>query len=75
MKINFLFVVFIIGITAIAVSAQNICTTAKNFELRDQLGDLTSLNRIVKSTKNKLILLNIFQTTCGPCLEEIEYLS
>ena len=51
------------------------CNQAKDFSLRDQDGNIVSLMGIIKKSKYKLILVSIFQTTCPPCIEEINALT
>lgn len=50
------------------------CNKIPGFSLRNQYGDLISLDQILKTSKSKLILISFYQTTCTPCIEEIRYL-
>lgn len=51
------------------------CDKAPDFKLRNQEGDLVSLNDILKRNHKDLIFLSIFQTTCLPCIAEITALN
>ncbi len=55
-------------------SSKGFCQKTPNFTLRNQSGDLIALEQVLNKTKAKLVVLSIFQTTCAPCIEEINYL-
>jgi thiol-disulfide isomerase/thioredoxin len=66
---------FVVIFTILGVNqVKSECLPARDFQLRDQSGDLVSLQKIVKSSKNNIILISVFQTTCAPCINEIKYL-
>ena len=55
------------GIAVLPALAVKINTPAPDFTLKDLHGNKVSLS----SYRGKVVLLNFWSTTCGPCLEEI----
>ena len=75
MKICFLTIFLLLKSFSIwAKSNDHRCKKAHTFALRNQVGELVSLEQLISSSKSKLIVLSFFQTTCPPCIEEIKYL-
>ncbi len=57
----------LVGIAVIPAIAVKINTPAPEFTLKDLHGNKVSLSNY----RGKVVLLNFWSTTCGPCLEEI----
>jgi thioredoxin-related protein len=47
------------------------CSEVPSFSLRNMQGEMKSVESIIQSTENKIIILSFFQTTCVPCVREI----
>lgn len=57
----------------LSVSASvKVCEEAPNFSLRDMNGEMTALKKIVENNPHPLTLISFFQTTCVPCIQEIQ---
>lgn len=57
----------LLGIVVVPALAVKINTPAPDFTLRDLHGDKVSLSNF----RGKVVVLNFWSTTCGPCLAEI----
>ncbi|NTV50008.1 MAG: TlpA family protein disulfide reductase [Geobacteraceae bacterium] len=57
----------LVGMAVLPALAVKINTPAPDFTLKDLHGNKVSLS----SYRGKVVLLNFWSTTCGPCLEEI----
>jgi len=57
----------LVGIAIVPALAVKINTPAPDFTLKDLQGNKVSLSNY----RGKVVLLNFWSTTCGPCLEEI----
>ena len=59
-------------LTASAFASVTVCEEAPDFSLRDMSGEMTSLKKIVENNPYPLTLISFFQTTCVPCIQEIQ---
>lgn len=66
---------FILFFTTLGICLLQVGERAPNFQLRDVQEKIVSLNWFcgekLPPTQRKIVVLNFFQTTCKPCIEEL----